>query len=264
MKVGKRVVWLVTPAVVFVMVAFLSSCATDNGKTKARAEAAMNVGIASIQVGDFATAIKELLQAQQMSPDNPQISYYLALAYQGRGYPEKAIEECKKAIEKKRDYSEAYNLLGTLYLDKSDFETAIFYFRKALENVAYETPSVALYNLGRAYQRMKRHDDALAHLQEAAARDYRAEMLPLIEYTMGEINFERGEWGRAIQHFNRAIELAPFFADAYYRLGEAYLNQGNRARTLEVWKRLVALMPDSEAAKRARNEMKQMGNGSKE
>ncbi|MCX7982763.1 MAG: tetratricopeptide repeat protein [Syntrophales bacterium] len=244
--------------VLLLVTVFVSSCATDGGKKNVRAEASMNVGIASIQVGDFATALKELLHAQRLDPDNPEIRYYLALAYQGRGYPEKAIEECKFAIAKKPDYSEAHNLLGTLYLNKGDFEAAVFSFKMALQNVTYDTPSVALYNLGRAYQGMKRYDEALSHLQEAAAKDFRGEMVPVIEYAMGEVSYERGDFSRAVQHFKKATELAPFFADAYYRLGEAYLKLGDKPQTLEVWKRLVKLMPESEAAKKAKDEMTRM------
>lgn len=39
---------------------------------------------------------------------------------------------------------------------------------------------------------MKSYDEALARLQEAVIKDFRGEMLPLIEYTMGEVNYERG------------------------------------------------------------------------
>ncbi|HOJ51799.1 MAG TPA: tetratricopeptide repeat protein [Syntrophales bacterium] len=245
-------------AVVLILSLALSSCATDRGKVRAQAEASLNVGIASIQAGDFATALKELLNAQKLSPDDPRVSYYLALAYQGKGYPEKAIEECKGAIEKKPDYSEAYNLLGTLYLNVGDFQRAISAFRKALDNVTYETPAVALYNLGQAYHRLKEYDQALTYLQEAAAKDFRGEMLPVIEYAMGEVNYERGDLKRAAQHFHQAVELAPLFADAYYRLGEAYLKQGDKARALEVWKKLLTLLPDSSAAKKAKDDMSRM------
>jgi len=233
----------------------LLSCAHDREKFKEKAEASMNVGIASIQVGDFGTALKELLRAQELNPDDPRIYYYLSLAYQGKGYLEKAIEEGKKAVEKKKDYSEAYNLLGTLYMAKGELEHAMGYFYKALENVTYETPSLALYNLGRVYFLQKQYEKALKCLEEAAAKDFRGEILPLIEYTIGEVRYVQGDLEKASIHFKRATELAPLYGDAYFMLGMVYRKQGREAAAAETWKKLITLMPDSEAARRAKEEM---------
>jgi len=209
----------------------IASCATDSNQTRIKAEAAMNVGIASLNTGDYGGALKELLRAQQLNPKNHEINYYLSLAYQGKGYYEKAIEECNEAIRKKGDYAEAYNLLGTLYMSQGRFDEALSAFKKAVAMMTYETPTVALYNMGRVYQRMKRYPEAMSCLQEAAVKDFRREMLPLIEYSMGEVNYEQGGYEQALIHLQRAIELAPMFGDAYYLMGETYLRQGkNRKR----------------------------------
>lgn len=233
----------------------IASCTSDGGRAKIKADATMHVGIASINAGDYGGALKELLRAQQLDPKNHEINYYLALAYQGKGYCEQAIVECNEAIRKKRDYSEAYNLLGTLYLNQGNYDRALSCFKKALENVTYETPAVALYNLGRTYQRMKSYDEALARLQEAVVKDFRGEMLPLIEFTMGEVNYERGAFERAIVHFKRTIDIAPLFADAYYLLGESYLRQGDRQGAMEAWNKVITLVPDSQAARMAKERL---------
>jgi len=46
----------------------IASCATDSNQTRIKAEAAMNVGIASLNTGDYGGALKELLRAQQLNP----------------------------------------------------------------------------------------------------------------------------------------------------------------------------------------------------
>ena len=46
-------------------------------------------------------------------------------------------------------------------------------------------------------------------------------------HSRGLSYLKKGEYGRAIQDFDRAIELDPNYADAYFERGYAKLKQGD-------------------------------------
>ena len=132
-----------------------------------QAEIFLNKGISFIEMRQFNSAAKELLEAEKYSPYDHKIHYFLGMAYHGKGMRDKAIEEFKKAISLKEDYSEAHNYLGTLYSDMELWDQAIEEFDRALANPIYDTPAMALYNAGWAYYSKKDYKTALIKYQEA-------------------------------------------------------------------------------------------------
>ncbi|MCX7817014.1 MAG: tetratricopeptide repeat protein [Syntrophales bacterium] len=229
------------------------SCATET--TLKQSDVHMNLGAAYIESGDYTNALKELIKAEQLNSSDPRIHYLKAMAYAGKGYHELAIEECRKAVALKPDYSEVYNYMGTLHLVRGQIPEALENFEKALSNVLYATPSVALFNMGKAYTMLKDYDRAMAKLQEAALKDNRNELNPFIELEMGRISGERGDWSRAVQHLKRAIEYLPSLTEAYYLLGNAQLKLGNSREARENLETVVKISPESELGKKAQRQL---------
>lgn len=241
--------------VAIVCLGIMTGCAADQ-KIKEQANIHINIGTAYIESGDYNGALKELLKAAQLDPQDPRVHYFLALAYRGKGYQEKAIEECKRAVELKDDYSEAYNLLGTIYMTKGLHDPALASFKKASENMLYDTPAVALYNMGRVYHLMGNYPKAMSHFQEAAAKDARSDLMPLIEHGMGKVSYDQHDISRAIQHFKRSIELVPSMMESHYWLGECYLQSGRAKEAKKSFETVIQLAPESEAGKRAQEKIK--------
>jgi type IV pilus assembly protein PilF len=111
----------------------LSSC-TYTPWHREQAEVFLNKGISFIQIGQFNSALKDLLEAEKYSSGDYRIHYYLGIAYLGKGMRERAEKEFQEAVSLKDDYSEAHNYLGTLYLDMELWDKAIEEFDKALAN----------------------------------------------------------------------------------------------------------------------------------
>ena len=63
-----------------------------------QAEIFLNKGISFIEMGQFNSAAKELLEAEKYYPDDHRIHYFLGIAYHGKGMRDKAVEEFKQAI----------------------------------------------------------------------------------------------------------------------------------------------------------------------
>lgn len=67
---------------------------------------------------------------------------------------------------------------------------------------------------------------------------------------LGTLLAERGDFGRAIEHFQRALEIYPHNAAAHQNLARALAALGQWDRTAEHYARAVALQPRNVAARR--------------
>ncbi len=244
-------------ALTLFMLAGLGACAGSQ-KQKAAAESHLNLGMAYVDSGDYTAALKELLEAERNDPKNPQIHYYLSIVYYGKGYNDKALAEGEKAVQLKPDYSVAYNFLGTVYYSQGQYEKAVAAFKKALDDMLYETPSLALYNMGKAYYRLGDYNQALARYRQAEAKDSRQELLPLIEQETGRVKMAQGDIESAVAHFKKATELAPVLVEAHYLLGECYLKQRKHAEARRAYETVVRLSPASDFGVKAKQALKFM------
>ena len=245
--------WFICAAVCLVlfMVASLSSCAGSQ-KRKELAENHLNIGKAYVEGEDYTAALKELLEAEKYTPGNPKIHYYLAVAYFGKGYSEKAVEECEKAVRLKPDYSTAYHFLGILYYDRGQYDKAIAAFNSALADILYETPDLSLYNMGKAYASKGDYQRALTKYQEAAVKTARPELVPLIEKEMGKASYAQGDIDGAIGHFKKSTELVPNLVESYFWLGECYSKQKKSSEARRAYEMAVKLAPGSDFGLKAK------------
>jgi len=204
-----------------------------------------DIGTAYIESGQYNAALKELLQAEKHTPNEAQIHYLLGIAYYGKGMNGKAVEEFRKAIDLKPDYSEAHNYLGTIELSDGQYDAAIASFGRALENIVYDTPSLALYNMGSAYHKKRDYATAMNKYIEAVRREPNTVLLPMIQKNMGLVNFEQGRLDEAIQHFQDSLKIAPDLAESRYWLGECYLKQQRIHEARAAFQAVVKSGPES-------------------
>jgi type IV pilus assembly protein PilF len=98
-------------AMVWMLIIFFTGCLTPYDYERARVH--KDVGTAYIESGQYNAALKELLQAEKHTPNEAQIHYYLGIAYYGKGMNDNATQEFRKAIDLKKDYSEAHSRCTT-------------------------------------------------------------------------------------------------------------------------------------------------------
>ncbi len=186
-------------------------------ETKAKAESLKALGDAQLREGRFRAAMQNYVEADSLSPEDPELKFRIALVYADYF---KRLDEAEKfyleAIRLRGDYSEAYNNLGTVYLRQKRLDEAIEMFRKALENLYYATPELAYYNLGRAHE-------------------------------------EKGEEEKAIEFYEMAIELRRPYLDPYGRLGLLYEKKGKYREAIRVFQELASQL-EKKDPKKAKNE----------
>ncbi len=249
--------WMMGVAGFAVLAIMLAGCTSDT-ELKEKAKAHIRIGEANLQAGQYTQALKELLEAEKLTPDDPKVHYDLGIAYERKAFVDEAIKEFQKAISLKPDYSEALNYLGTIYLNRDSYDEAIQLFNRALANPLYETPAVALYNKGRAYRAKGDDRAAYASFSEGIRKEPNSFLVPILELNLGVIDYQGGAYTEAEKHLARSVDRAPDLAEGYYWLGMTQMQLRKRTEAAESFKKAIQLAPESEWAAKSRESLKKL------
>lgn len=251
---------LVIAIVILFIICVIGGCASRTDKERL-ASARLSIGTEYLRAHQHTLALKTLLEAERLNPRDPEIHYYLGMAYDKKEVVDKAIAEFKEAVKIAPDYSEAHNYLGTIYLKTGNWDEAIGEFNKALSNVLYATPAAALYNMGRAYHEKGDYQSALSRYTEAKKKEPNTVYLPLIEMYTGIIYFNLGETGKATEHLRRSVEIYPLYVESHYWLGKSYAKQKNLKEAKKEFLTVIKMAPRSELGDKARESLKAIEGG---
>jgi len=185
-----------------------------------KAKAKENLGISLIRDGDYQGALKELIQAAELDPENADIQNALGTAFRYLGLQDKAIIHLKKALELKPEFPEAQVNLGTVYADLKKWDLAAELFEKAAGNILYRARHFAFFNLGRIFQINREYKKAIDNYKKAvnfSPRYSHAYFYMGISYEMLK------DWNLASDSYKKSIEIQPNRPEAHLHLGKLYL-----------------------------------------
>jgi type IV pilus assembly protein PilF len=137
-------------------------------------------------------ALGHALKAVELNDENAEAAHLVALLY--LDFCRRSTDECrlpeaaryaKMAVEAKKEFREAKNTLGVIYVHQKKYDEAIAVLLPLAEDILYQTPENAWGNLGWAY-------------------------------------LEKGDLDHAIDALRRSIAAQPDFCVGNYRLGLAY------------------------------------------
>ncbi|MDX9745245.1 MAG: tetratricopeptide repeat protein [Syntrophales bacterium] len=228
----------------FIFLFALGCVTTEPHQRKAQDHLAM--GVAFLQSGQSTDALRELFVAEKMRPDDPEVHYYLGIAYLAKELPDRAMSEFQKAVRLNPSYSEAHNYIGTLFLEGGQYAPAIAAFDRALANILYDTPAVALYNRGWAFYRMGDYEASLASYRQAAKDSGSRALAAPLEKNMGLSCLALKRYGDAVAHFTASLGHAPEDAEAKYLLAVTRVRQKNYGEAMRLFTETMKESPDSE------------------
>ncbi|MDM8535439.1 tetratricopeptide repeat protein [Desulfobacterales bacterium HSG17] len=231
---------------------FLFSCAPAVNKEeilKNQATAIREVGVAYMQDSNFSAALRELLKAESVYPNDPDLQNNLGLAYMAKKKVDIAITHFKKAITIDPNYTAARNNLGAAYLVQENWDTAIATFLKVNEDLLFTTPHFPMTNLGWAYYNKGQFDIAEKYYKEALEHQpkYVIALRGLARTYTAKSNFKE-----ALGTLDTALDIAPRFPPLYMDLAELYTASSNHKQAVETYKKVIALFPDTEYSKKAK------------
>jgi len=131
-------------------------------------------------------------------------------------YYERRLEAASEAERPK-----ALELIGILMAHGDDFHLAIEYLEQA-EKAGRQVDR----ELGRAYMRKNRLDEAIVRLERAVERDA-DDWNALAD--LGEARFKQGNYAQSVTRFERAVELFPYQPSLMQQLGRALDKNGQTA-----------------------------------
>ena len=218
----------------FLLLVILTACATTPSAENAqKATAHYKIGLSYYNESKFQKAFIEFQTALEFNPRDKEVLNAIGvvqlLQFEDFG---KAIEYFKKALKVDKDFSEAYNNLGVAYEKIGKIDDAVASYEKAVSNPMYPHPEKAFNNLGRVYYRAGKFDQAIEAYTGALRR--LNSFYPSF-YGLALCYNAKGFYGDASTALTRAIELDPLF-------------RGNKEKALEDFenKRLVAQGEDAQ------------------
>ncbi|QTA85032.1 YcaO-like family protein [Desulfonema magnum] len=169
--------------------------------------------------------------------------------------PEQAIPELKK-IEQMlpgKYYIKFY--IGSCYLSMNDLETALKYFDQArgLDPNEQDIPSIYSY-MGVCLKEMGEYRRALDILTEGEKFDTERTDIPNL---MGFCHFKLREHEKAIECFQKVIQLDPTSAIDYANIASNYRDMGEKEKAIEYYMMALTIDPSIDFAKENLHKLQQ-------
>jgi tetratricopeptide (TPR) repeat protein len=223
-----------------------------------------------IKGGLIPEAARWLQSFVDISEGSPTIAYNLGQLYNSLGAKTAAITYGLKAVELKRDYREANDLVANVLFKIGDFENAAKFYEAVVRLDAGDP--LSHFNLGCAYAELgelaKAEKSWLTALQlentlpaegQAGATkkgeleiDVNVRVEPvsaLALQSLGTLYAGQGKKDEALTFFQKAIELSPRVAQPYFEAGKVLLERGDAAKAKEHFDKYLALGGDEAKVK---------------
>jgi Tfp pilus assembly protein PilF len=235
-------------------------CATNRqAEQQARqAQSHYDLGVDHMTHGRAELALRELLLADRLRPDDPPTHYALAQAYIYKRKFDDAEKNLLRALELSPGYQVARIDLSSLYLQQRRWQEALAQTRILLNDPTYPAPWRALSNQGWAELNLGLTAEARRDLQ--AAREHSPGYWPAI-LNLGILEQQAGHRLEAAELFEHMLEMdldPNAEAEASYRLAEIYISLGKRERALPHLMTAVARTPDGEWGKKSEEYLKRL------
>jgi tetratricopeptide (TPR) repeat protein len=172
-----------------------------------------NLGLICCKAGRLPEAIASLRQATVLQPDFGRAQFRLGTALLEQGQDDEAIPALRAAAALGTRARQANAMLGDMLWTHGDIAGAVDCYRRATDESTLGRLSAA-----KALMAEEKFAAAAAALRRALALDPSdAE----VRWLLGNILVFEGQLGEAVRLFERAVELAPQWVNAYYSLSSA-------------------------------------------
>jgi tetratricopeptide (TPR) repeat protein len=147
-------------------------------------------------------AIKELEEAERLSPNEPVLHFELGYLYYKQRDFDRAKQELELEIKNDPGYAQSYLYLGDIALHSDDEATAEPLLKRAIE--LQNESRLAYFDLGSIYADQNRNQEALAALQHAVALD---PTQPDAHYRLARLYVAIGDKDKAAAEFAKTKQL---------------------------------------------------------
>jgi tetratricopeptide (TPR) repeat protein len=201
-----------------------SGLSDEDKKRSAALQGALAAGETAFKAGKSDEAIAKFNEAIGVLPTCHVCYYYIGAAQAQKQQYAESEAAYKKAIEIKADFAEAYNGLAGLYNSQKKFDEAAAASTKAAE------------------------------LSGAGGGGGSASSI----YNQGVVLWNAQKFAEAKVQFEKAVQIDPKMADAWYQLGMANLNTGDMNGAVTAFEGYLKAAPDGPRAAEAKTIISQL------
>ncbi len=108
-----------------------------------------------------------LQKAQEITPNNPNIYYVRALAFQLKGNKKGFLSNIKETLRLSPNFYDALNALGVYYSENGQYKKAIEIFTHLINDPLYQHADAAMYNRALVWERERETNKAINDLKNA-------------------------------------------------------------------------------------------------
>ena len=175
-----------------------------------------------LMAGRLNEAIAELSTAASLDPKLKEAHNLLGVAYNQKGFGDRAKESFERAVKNDPEDVETLNNLGFALYQNGNYRAAVDRLKRAAKIAP--TDERVLNNLGLALCRLGKFDDAYKSFARAAG--------PLVgNLNMAKMLERFGREDAAIQHYENARQIEPNNSFALRRLADLYQRVGKTAES---------------------------------
>jgi Tfp pilus assembly protein PilF len=237
-------------------------CATTNPATQAETDRKVRshyeLAVNHLKEGRTGIAIRELLAAQALDPEDPWIHLALAEAYRLKAHTAEAEEHLKRALALRPDLHAAKLNLSALYIQVGRYDEAIQNSRELLADATFPAPWKALTNEGYALYKLERRAEARQVLEQAL--EYHENFWPA-RLDLAILDQDEGRHLEALDGLEAVLAQKPGSiarAEVNYRMATIYISLGNRAKAVHHLSAAAEMRPSGEWGKRSADYLKRL------
>lgn len=228
----------------------LTACSTVSQRDRERAALHLQIGTSHLTNGSYPAAMNELLIAEKLDPKNPLIQNNLGLAYLVRGRADQALNHINQALALKPDYTDARNNQARILIDLGKYDEAIAAAQKTTEDLTFPSPEKPYFNIGLAYFKSERFEQAKAAFQKSL--EFQRDNC-LAHNFLGRSYYELRDYSLAAKQLDRAIGFCQNsqIDEPHYYSGLTYFQLGQQQRAEARLQETIKLYPNGEYRERA-------------
>jgi tetratricopeptide (TPR) repeat protein len=208
-----------------------------------------------LQAENYLDAARVLGEAVRLEPANAEAQYYFGVASLRIGEFAQAEKALKESLRLNKRNADAHNVLGLIYNQTGDKQHALEEYRQALADPNYRAKEQTHLNMALCLDDMGKTEEAitsLRHAVEANPRYYPA------HYELAKLLDRQDQTREAIEEYEVAAPEYAADPNYHYRLGLAYFRDKKPDRAREHLSKVIAAMPGSEKALKAKEYLELM------
>lgn len=238
----------------------LTACASWKNENREKAALYLQMGTSSFENGDYPNALKALMEAEKLDPQNPAVQNNLGLIYFMRERYDLSERHLRRALELQNNFTDARNNLARVLIEKGRYNEAEKELNKVLDDLTYQGFARAYINLGLLHFNKKNFSAAATAFGRSI--DMQNDDCIANNY-YGRSLFEMKDYARATQALDRAISFCQkqLFDEPHYYSALAYYREGQKSKSVARFEEIIKIYPNGKYRDKAKDMLELIGKG---